>query len=339
MLLIPFEQALKTLTAILSGVGFNQEDAAQLADVFARNTLEGVASHGLNRFPRFVKSVEDGSVKPGACPEAVGALGGFEIWDGHYAAGPIVAAGAMDRACRLAHANGVACVAVRCSNHWQRAGRYAWQAVGQGMIGLCWTNTSENMPAWGAMDARLGNNPLAVGLPRQKGAVVVDLSMSQFAYGRLEIAAQNGERLPVAGGFDTRGSLTDDPGEIIKTARPLPIGMWKGSALSLVLDMLAAGLSMGRTVHQIGGMGGSEAGLSQVYIAIRADGLGHEAAVQARFDDAVEALLQSRPAAASQPIRYPSQNMAATIAKNMKNGLPVNEKTWNAIENLRSTKR
>ena len=330
---IAFEEALRVTRSALLRAGFTPDKAERLSGVFCQNTLEGVASHGLNRFARFVKEAVTGVVDVNAEPETVAALGGMEVWDGHFGPGPLIAESAMDRAIELARTHGIACVTVRNSNHWQRAGRYGWQAVRAGMIGMLWTNTCRNLPAWGAVDARLGNNPFVLAIPREKGAVVVDMSMSQYAYGRLEIARQNGEKLPTPGGFDREGNLTDDPCAILESRRPLPIGYWKGAAMSLALDMIAAGTSLGRTVNMIG-PAGEEKGLSQVFIAMNYAGLVGQHEAQQRFDDAVEGMLASTPADPEKPVRFPGGNIHKTVEKQLKNGMYVNEKTWNAIMEL-----
>lgn len=331
MLYIPFDEAASTMKGIMEKNGFDTETAALLADVFARNTLEGVVSHGINRFPRFMGNVARGEVKAAEKPEKVSGLGGLEVWDGHLAAGPLIATKAMDRACELAKTNGVACVAVRNSNHWMRPGRYGFQAVNHGMIGILWTNTCRNLPAWGATDAHLGNNPFIMGIPREKGPVVIDLSMGQYAYGKLEIAKLDGKRLPIIGGYDKEGNLTDDPAAILESNRILPMGYWKGTAMSLALDMIAAGLSMGRTVEAIGRPDQGESGLSQVFMAINYEGVVGKEAAQQRFDEAVDALLSSTPVDPEHPVRYPGQNVAKVAAKNMETGLPIHEETWATI--------
>lgn len=334
MLYIPFEETLRTTRSALIKAGFAEEKAQRLSQVFCQNTLEGVASHGLNRFPRFMQDVKLGVVHPDGEPEKVAGLGGMEVWDGHFGPGPLIAEAAMDRAIELAKTHGIACVSVRNTSHWQRAGRYGWQAVNAGMIGLLWTNTCQNMPAWGARDCKLGNNPFVLAVPRKKGPVVVDVSMSQFAYGRLEIASQNGERMPAPAGFDQNDQITDQPAAVLETLRPLPMGYWKGAAMALVLDMIAAGTSLGRTTNMIGPMGPIEKGLSQVFIAINYAGLADEEEAQNRFDDAVDALLASEPIDPKKPVRAPSGNIRRTVERNLKNGLPVNEKTWETILSL-----
>ena len=328
---LSFDEVKSTLGRALGAAGFDPQRAEQLADVFARNTLEGVASHGVNRFPRFLADLERGVIDRDARPETVAALGGMEVWDGHFGPGPLIAGAAMDRAIALCHTHGIACVAVRNANHWLRPGRYGWQAAEAGVAALLFTNTSPNMPAWGAQDARLGNNPLVLAIPREKGPVVVDLAMSQFAYGKLELASLAGEPLPIPGGYDRAGALTTDPDEILATQRILPAGYWKGSALSIGLDLMAAALSMGRTVSAIGADPLPERGLSQVFVAMDFRALLPAGEVDRLLDAAIDDLLASTPVEGGAPIHYPGQKREETIRRNLAQGLPVNEQTWDKI--------
>ena len=94
--------------------------------------------------------------------------------------------------------------------------------------------------------------------------------MAQFSYGQMENKALRGELLPVPGGYDEQGNLSCDPKEISKTWRVLPIGYWKGSALSIVLDLVATVLSGGLSVSAVGKMTNDEYGLSQMFIAMDA---------------------------------------------------------------------
>ncbi len=184
-------------------------------------------------------------------PEATARFGALERWDGRRGPGNLNALAAMDRAIALGREHGIGCVALGNTNHWMRGGTYGWQAAEAGLIGICWTNTMPNLPPWGGAERAIGNNPLVIAVPRAAGPVVLDMAMSQFSYGTLESYRKRGELLPVDGGFDAEGNLTRDPAAIEKSWRPLPIGYWKGSGLAVVLDMIAAMMSLGQATHQI----------------------------------------------------------------------------------------
>src|SRR4029077_4230593 len=111
--------------------------------------------------------------------------------------------------------------------------------------------TLPNLPPWGADEPRIGNNPIVMAVPRDGGHVVLDMAMSQFSYGAPRSYPPRGEQLPVDGGFDRDGHLTRDPAAIEASKRPLPIGSWKGSGLSMLLDMMAELLSGCHRTHEI----------------------------------------------------------------------------------------
>lgn len=272
-LFIPFAEVFQTLTGILAEKGFSQTNAENCAWLFAQASLDGVPSHGLNRFPVFMKMMEKGVVDPKAEPELLHKAMMFEQWNGHLGPGPLNAQLAMYRAIQLSKEFGVGLVAMQNTNHWMRAGNYGLQATEAGCIGICFTNTKPNMPAWGGAEPKLGNNPLVIAIPRKDGPVLLDMAMSQFSYGKLNIFKSQGEQVPFEAGFDHEGNLTKDPKTVIDNELALPIGLWKGAGLSLVLDMLASVLSGGNAVHQVGEEV-EECALSQVFICLSPEKLG-----------------------------------------------------------------
>ncbi len=182
---IPFQKLQSELKRVLLSLSFSWEKAEICATTFAENSRDGVYTHGLNRFPTFVEYVKKGLVKPGADPTKEGAFGSLEQWNGHLGAGILNARFCMKRAIALANENGLGCVSIKNTNHWMRAGTYGWQAAEAGMIGICFTNTIANLPPWGGIDPRLGNNPLVIAIPREGGHVVLDMAMSQYSVGKL----------------------------------------------------------------------------------------------------------------------------------------------------------
>jgi 3-dehydro-L-gulonate 2-dehydrogenase len=286
---VPFDSLYNEFYRVLSEVGFSDERAVLCARLFAENQRDGVYSHGLNRFPGFVEGLKDRQIDFHASPEKVESLGSLERWDGKMGVGLINANVCMGRAIVLAQEHGIGCVGLKNTNHWMRAGAYALQAAEVGCIGICWTNTTRLMPPWGAAEKKIGNNPLAIALPRAEGHVLLDMAMSQYSNGKLEVLQRQGKLLPLPGGYDEAGNLTLDPGAIIDSRRALPIGYWKGSGLALVLDMMGAVVSGGQSTHQIGGQS-AEYAVSQVFIAIDATSLMGEAVLNETVNAIVEDL-------------------------------------------------
>ena len=237
----------------------------------------------------------------------------------------------MDRAVELAKEHGIGLVALGNNNHWMRGGSYGWQAADQGCIGICWSNTCPNMPAWGAVDRKIGNNPLVLAIPRTSGEhVVLDCAVSQFSYGKMEDCRLKGVSLPVPGGYDTEGNLTTDPGEIEKTWRVLPMGYWKGSGLSIALDLIATVLTNGNSVQQIGTFG-DEVGLTQIMIAIDPSKANTPELTDEIVTKIVEDVKSSTPVTEGGEVYYPGELALKSMRENKELGIPVIEEKWQQV--------
>lgn len=331
---IKFDDMKNEFKRVFLKKGFTEQAAEEAALSFTRNSCDGVYSHGVNRFPRVIEYIEKGYINPGAVPEKIGSFGAIERWNGNLALGNLTAKHCMDRAMEIASEFGIGCVALQNTNHWMRGGEYGWQAAEKGYVGILWTNTQPNMPAWGAQDRRIGNNPLIIALPREEGHVVVDMAMSQFSYGKIEEYKMLGKDLPVPGGFDHEGNLSKNPKEIEETWRVLPVGFWKGSGLSIVLDLLASMLAGGNTTHGIGKLGEDEYALSQVFIAVSPEKLGDMAQTKEKINESIQYIKESTPASSEGEVYYPGERTMNTREENLKLGIPVDKEVWSKIKSM-----
>lgn len=328
---VPLTFLKRELARVLKIKGFSEDRAALSARLFAEASCDGVYSHGLNRFPRYLAMIENGAIQVDAKPVKVGGMGGIEQWDGKGGPGNLNAWLCMERAMTLASEHGLGAVALRNTNHWMRGGTYGWQAAEAGYVGMCWTNTNQNLPPWGAVEARIGNNPLIISIPRKKGHLVLDMAMSQFSYGALEKYRRAGKKLPVPGGFDTHGHITDDPAEIESTMRPLPVGFWKGAGLSIMLDVVAAALSGGNATHKISKDPFEETGLSQFFLAIS---MVSQRETADRLLDQVVDHLHGSAVLDGQSVSYPGERTLKRRQENLSLGVPVDEAIWTSIRAL-----
>src|SRR5690606_20190494 len=135
-----------------------------------------------------------------------------------------------------------------------------------------------------------------------------------FSYGALEGHARKGSKLPVAGGFDEDGQLTQDAGAILRSGRPLPIGYWKGSGLALLLDIVAATVSGGRATHQIDPHFDRETELSQCFLALRPGG-------GSAAEGVIASLLE-------EGVRYPGERVLRDRAESLRDGVLVDREVW-----------
>ena len=327
MLYVTYEQAVEAMERGLSRF-LSPADAHRFAEICAGNSLDGVHSHGMNRYPRAIAEMESGLCDARVTKaERVGGFGAMEVWDAHFGVGPLIAEQAAGRAAELAREHGVACVAVRHNSHWLRAGRYALQIADAGLLGLCFTNTCMNLTAYGAKEPSTGNNPLALAIPRKKGSLLMDMAVSQYAYGKLEIMAQQGQMLDSPCGYDARGELTCDPAAIIESGLMLPMALWKGSALSIMLDLAAATLSQGRTSLEIGTPANGEGGMSQVFVAFHPAAVGDMEEVEARVERTLDFLHTLKTGS----VHAPGEGREKTRERHLREGLPVTEQTWEKI--------
>src|SRR6478609_5129765 len=115
---IPYREMMERFHSTLVKCGFIESKAIACATIFATNSLEGVYTHGVNRFPRFVEYVKAGHIRPDAEPIKKGGFGALEQWDGQLGPGPLNAIQATDRAVDIAGQQGMGCVALSNTNHW-----------------------------------------------------------------------------------------------------------------------------------------------------------------------------------------------------------------------------
>lgn len=334
VLRLPADQIEQQVIRILRTRRVPEEDARVFAAIIAENCLDGVTSHGVTRFPAYVGNIDDGYMKPTAKPERLAAHGAIEQWDGNRALGPIACTRFMERAMELAAEHGIGCVAARNSTHWLRAGTYGRQAARGGFAAICWTNARPGMPAWGGSRLRLGNNPIVFALPGNP-PVVVDIAMSQFSYGRIQEAALAGKSLPVPGAIGFDGKPTTDAAEIIETLkagayRLLPTGFWKGSAMAFALDALAAVLSGGLASREVETETPADIGVSQVFIAFDLKRWISAPELEHRLGELIDHLRNGHDGV-PEDIRAPGEGTARVRARNMAEGVPVDEEIWAKI--------
>lgn len=183
-------------------------------------------------------------------------------------------------------------------------------------------------------DRRIGNNPLIMAVPRPDGHVVLDMAMSQFSNGAIEQYRLKGEQLPIDGGFDESGNLSKDPTAIEAAARLIPTGLWKGSGLAIMLDLIATLLSKGTATKDIPLDPLEEAGVSQIFLAIDLKAIYPDGSYAEVVDQLVTHLHESEPVKEGGSIYYPGERTLLTRQENQARGIPVDDSIWAQIQNL-----
>jgi len=331
---VTYSELVHILDSILKHYDFDEKDAKLCAEIFAENTLVGVASHGLNKIPLFVELLNKGYIDPHAKPALENSFNAFEQWNGNFGAGPLNAHFISIKTTELAEKFGIGCIALKNNNHWMRPGYYAWQAAQKGYIFICWTNTIPNMPPWGAKTSTTGNNPIVFAVPGKDYPVLLDMALSQFAYGKLESYIKENKELPFDGGYNAEGNLTKNPQEIWDSLRPLPVGYWKGAGLSLLLDLIATILSGGKATFNLA-KENIDSGASQIFIAIKPQVFFPSEMIEKSVTDILNYYLSAEKIGEKE-LTYPGKGIAETRKENLKNGIPVNDEVWQEVLKLQS---
>lgn len=227
----------------LVAAGASPENAASVAAALVAAELDGLGSHGLSRLPFYADQVASGKVDGKAAPElsrpapaalVVDARSGFAF--------PAIEAG-LARAEAMARETGVLAVAIGRSHHCGVAGHHVERLAERGLVGLMFGNTPAAIAAAGGARPLFGTDPIAFACPRAaKPPLVIDLSMSVVARGRIMVAAQKGETIPTGWALDAEGRPTSDAKAALAGTMQ-PIGGAKGAALALMVEILAAALT------------------------------------------------------------------------------------------------
>lgn len=321
------------LSKLFLKYSFSKVQAETLAKIHTESTIDGIYSHGINRVPVFIDYINKGLIDIDAIAGKVTSMGSIERWDGNLGSGILNALKCTDRAIDLAKANGMGLVALRNTNHWMRGGTYGWRAAEQGCISIMFTNTIPNMPAWGGQENRIGNNPLVISIPRKEGHVVLDMALSQFSFGKMQSLDLKNEELPFNGGWDSNNQLSKNPKEIMDSGRALPVGYWKGSALSMILDMLATLLSAGNSTYKIG-LKKNETALSQVFMCIDPSTFSDAEIQENLLNEIIQFTHDGPPMKMGNKTFYPGERTLSTRLKNQKEGMMVNSKIWEQVLQL-----
>lgn len=242
---------------ILTRMEVTLEDAEIVADVTLDADLKGFSSHGIGRFPQYVKGLKYGTINPQGEIEIENETISTALLNGNHRFGHVVTYHGMELAMEKARETGVGIVGIHDSNHFGVAGYYSDMAVIEDLIGLVIANTEPAMAPIGGKEALLGTNPIAIGIPSNKNYVSVDMATSASARGKLLEALRKGEMIPENVALDSAGNPTINPEDALKGSI-LPFGAHKGYALAFMIELLAGPLVRGAFGKQVRGTANPE---------------------------------------------------------------------------------
>jgi (2R)-3-sulfolactate dehydrogenase (NADP+) len=218
-------------------------NAAPTARALVAAEADGQKGHGMSRIPSYAAQAKAGKVDGFATPSVRQAAPAALVIDGgHGFAYPAIDL-ALEGLAPLVKVMGIAAAAISRSHHFGQAGAHAERLARAGLIALVFGNAPKAMPFWGGTAPKIGTNPIAFACPTARGEpLVIDLALSVAARGKIMAAEQAGQPIPLGWALDSSGRPTTDASAAMAGAM-LPIGGAKGSALALMVEILAAALT------------------------------------------------------------------------------------------------
>lgn len=271
------------IAAALTRSRTSAENAASVATALAAAEAAGQGGHGLRRVVSYCAQAASGKVDGFAVPDIQRtAPGALSVDAGHGFAYP-----ALDKVTAalpdMAREQGVALATVRHSHHCGVMGTLVEHFADAGLIALMLANTPGGIAPWGGKTPLFGTNPIAFAAPLSNGRpVVIDLSLSKVARGKIMAAKQKGEPIPPGWACDSDGNPTIDAAEAL-AGTMVPIGDAKGTALALMVELLAAGLSGANFAYQATSFfdaDGAPPGTGQFILAIDPERIGGQGATE-----------------------------------------------------------
>ncbi len=316
------------MAAILCGAGAGEAEAKSVAHYLVKSDLVGHASHGVLRVKQYVEQIGKGHIVCRTTPQLVSEGPGFAVLEGGLGFGQIGAAHATRLACDKAATQGIALVTLRNSAHVGRLGDWVELAAERGCASFHFVNTlaAPTVAPWGGKERRLSTNPLAWGLPVESGEpIVVDLTTSVVAEGKVRLAHTAGKKIPAGWIVDRDGKSSTDPNDLYNGGALLPLGGLdaghKGYALSLMVDLMAGALSGG-------GASGQDRKVNCnnfTVIAIDTTKLSPDRRVESEAAQFVEWIRSATPTDTSRPVLLPGDIERATLARNQRDGIPLDD--------------
>lgn len=238
------DDELRRFTArVFEGFGLEADAAMIVADNLVHADLRGHGAHGVTRIPIYTERLAKGVVNAAPTIMVERKSASVALVDADNGMGAVAGDKAMKTAIELARESGVGIATVRHSNHNGPGSFYVTQASAHGLIGVSASNSPVSMAVWGSRGRALGTNPLSVAIPAGSiPAIVIDMSSSVVARGKIVEAAKRGDPIPEGWALDTDGKPTTSSAAA-EAGVVLPFAGAKGSAIAILVDILAGVIS------------------------------------------------------------------------------------------------
>jgi L-2-hydroxycarboxylate dehydrogenase (NAD+) len=323
MPVVPVEQLRDRCEAIFRAHRFTAAEASACSEEVIEAETRGRRSHGVAMLPRILEWKREAAAEPKITHETPAAA----HLEGNGTVGPLLARQAMDIAVRKARASSIGIVGARNPSAFLTAGCNPRRAARQGVVALNCSVAASKVAVWGGSPGIIGTNPLGLGIPSERGPIVLDLSIGELSVAEIRRAARREEQLPVGVAIDSGGSPTTDPREALEGAL-LAFGGHKGSGLGLMIELLAGALVGAKTGTTVDG------GRGILCVAVDPNVFG----LENRFLASVEALAEEVRAATPRPgfaeVLLPGDRGEQLAAHALEYGVELDEQSYARLQEL-----
>ena len=305
--------------------------AGPTIDALILAEAQGLASHGISRVPMYLAHVTHGRVNPNAVPVIQQQSASAALINADNGFAFPACNQAIKLAIQKASETGIAVGAVTNSHHFGVAGNHLRAIADAGLVGWAMGNSPAAMPAWGGKRAIFGTNPIAAIFPRTNAdPILVDLSLSEVARGKIMVAAKNGTPIPQGWALDAKGNPTTDAKAAL-AGMMLPMGGVKGAMLAMVVEIMVTALTgahFGAEADSFFIDAGNQPRLGQLFLVINPDALAGRLAYELRLSALIDVVLQDPD------VRLPGTRRFALAEEAMREGLELPDALVEQIRKL-----
>jgi L-2-hydroxycarboxylate dehydrogenase (NAD+) len=326
------------ITRALVAAGLPAQDADVVAGLMAEADLRGSDTHGVIRLPLYLRRIRAGGVNVKPNIRVVSDRPSAALVDGDNAIGHLVMRRATHLAIEKAKATGIGWVGARMSNHAGPAALYATLPLHHDMIGIYFAvGSSNHLPPWGGSETLLGTNPMCVAVPAgDEPPIVLDMAPTVAAYGKVRLAGQRGEQMPVGWMIDREGKPLTDP-KRADEGYLLPIGDYKGYGLSLIIGILAGALNraaLGRDVVDFVKEAGKATNTGHAIAAIAIEAFMPPAEFKRAIDTVIRDIRNSQKLPGVARIYLPGEQTHAKLLDRRANGVPIPKSLRDSLDTV-----
>ncbi len=329
------------ITNVLTALQLPEQDAAICAARMTEADLRGVDTHGIFRLPQYCKRIQAGgiNVRPKIRPVRENLV--TALVDGDNGMGQVVMTYATQLAMQKASETGLAWVGTFNGNHAGAGAAYSTMPVADDMIGMYMTVANGNlMPPWGGVERLLGTNPISVAIPAgEEPPVVLDIATTVTAYGKVKLAAQKGESIPVGWMVDRKGQPLTDPTRAAEGFL-LPIGTYKGYGLNVIIGLLAGvlnGAAFGRNVVDFNTDFVTRNNSGHMILAMRVDNFQPADTFKKEMDRTIREIRESERMEGVDRIWLPGEMEFCMVRERLANGIPLAPAVVEGLQKLAGT--